>query len=592
VGRQMGESPLIVTVKDLCRECWGCVRHCPARAIRVVDSHSEIIAEKCVRCGVCVSECGSKGHTVRDDTGLVRELLASGRPVVAVLATEFVAALYPMSASEVETRLEELGFYAVESTLLGEELVAVAYEGRHTRATGVPVIRSTCPVVVDWVRMFRPALSGALVPVVPPYVAQARLVKSLYPAGAAVVYVSPCFARKDEWRDPEFEGAVDAVIDFTELRRLMDGCATCDAAVALADGNHRPEPLKELSLTDGYPRATLMSRDMTSSEVVVVRGLHAFDRLLAAIEAGEAAPLIIDALNCEGCIDGPAVNPGMSLFAKRNVDARERESRMRPAVSSRELLHHLPGVDVVRSFRPAPLQIEAPTDAEIDAILAEGEFLRREDALDCGACGYTTCVGHAVAIHEGNSSWDMCFPLQRRRLERSAEQLADSATLDSLTSLWNRRVFSERLGEEVARHVRYGTPVSLLMLDLDGFKVINDAYGHLAGDAVLAAVSEVLRGSLRTTDLPARYGGDEFAVILPGVAKTDAFAVAEKLRCAIDALRVELAGNGHLADIRVSIGVAAAAKRMSDPLELVEAADRALYQAKSAGKDQVRLAPG
>jgi diguanylate cyclase (GGDEF)-like protein len=588
----MDREPLIVTVKDSCRECWGCVRHCPARAIRVIDGHSEIIEGKCVRCGLCVSECGSGGHVVRDDTGLVRDLLASGRPVVAILATEFVAALHPMSSSEIETRLESLGFYAAESTLLGEELVAVAYEGRHNRVTGVPVVRSTCPVVTQWVRRFRPALAGALVPIVPPYVAQARLVKALYPAGTAVVYVSPCYARKDEWNDPEFEGALDAVIDFVELRRMLSALPASRAAKARDVGAHRPEPLKEISLTDGYPRSTLSSRDMTSSDVLVVRGLRSLDRLLGAIEAGDAAPLIIDALNCEGCIDGPAVNPGMSLFAKRNVDATERESRMRPAVSSRELLKHLPEVGVIRSFRPDPVSVPAPTPVEIDRILAEGEFAKRSEALDCGACGYPTCVEHAVAIHEGNSSWDMCFPLQRRRLERSASELEESATLDALTSLWNRRVFSERLSEEMARHLRYGTPVSLLMMDLDGFKLINDRYGHVAGDEVLSSVAGLLSASLRTTDLPSRYGGDEFAVILPGVVKTDAFAVAEKLRAAVSELRFELGRGGEAADVRVSIGVAAAADGQGDPIELVEAADRALYQAKDAGRDQVRLAPG
>ncbi|HEX9092819.1 MAG TPA: diguanylate cyclase [Coriobacteriia bacterium] len=589
----MGTGPLIVSRKSGCRECWGCVRACPARAIRVVDGVSEAIPEKCVRCGLCVSECGNDGYTIRDDTDDVRALLASERPVVAVLATEFVAALYPMSPREVESAVEHLGFYAVESTLLGEESVAMAYEDRHVSSTGVPIIRSTCPVVNDWVCKYHEALASALVPVLPPYVAQARLIKAVYPKGTAVVYVSPCYARKDEWRDPEFAGALDAVIDFTELGRMLGGDAGESAARA-DSGSKRPEPLKELSLTDGYPRATMVSHDLTTSDVIVVRGLKELDRLLVAIESGEAAPLIIDALNCEGCVDGPAVNPGMSVFAKRNVDWMEREARMRSAVSSRELLRHLPTIDMVRRFRSAPVHAPMPSAAEIGAILAEAGFLDPDHTLDCGACGYATCREQAIAIYQGNSSWDLCFPFQRRELSRSVVALEESSTLDSLTALWNRRVFSERLTEEIARHTRYGTPVSLLMLDLDGFKAINDAHGHVAGDSVLVAVADLLRASLRTTDLPTRYGGDEFAIILPGVHKTDAFAVAEKVRAGIAALEIPTGRNDDAVVLTAtaSLGVAAAQRGQSDPVELVEAADHALYQAKESGKDQVRLAPG
>jgi diguanylate cyclase (GGDEF)-like protein len=282
------------------------------------------------------------------------------------------------------------------------------------------------------------------------------------------------------------------------------------------------------------------------------------------------------------------------VFSKRNLESLERESRLLSAVSSRELLKHLPTVPIVRRFRPAPVSVPVPDDEEIDAILAEADFTGRGDTIDCGACGYPTCVEHVIAIYQGNSSWDMCFPFQKRRLTRSVEALEESATLDSLTSLWNRRVFSERLAEEVARHSRYGAPVSLLMLDLDGFKDVNDQHGHVSGDKVLSAVADVLRTSLRTTDLPSRYGGDEFAIILPGVAKTDAFAVGEKLRLAIAEMQVMLPRNGGAVavPVRASIGVAAALRGQGDPVQLVEAADGALYQAKHSGKDQVRLAPG
>ena len=588
-------GPLILSVPGRCLECWSCVRYCPANAIRIADGCTQVIEEKCVACGLCVSECGNCGHAVRDDTGRVRELLSSGRPVVCVLATEFVAALHPMPTGEIESAVESLGFYSVESTLLGEELVAMAYERQHSREGGLPVLRSTCPVTTSWVRRFHPKLTQALAPIVPPYVAQARLIKSLYPEGTAVVYVSPCYARKDEFLDPELGGAVDAVIDFIELKGMMTGANPLPGATgAQVCGVRRPAPIKELSLTDGYPRATLESRNLTSSDVVVVRGLRALERLLVAIEAGEAAPAIVDMLNCEGCVDGPAVNPGLSVFAKRNIDAAEREGRGRSTVSSRALLRYLPAVDVVRAHSADPVHLPEPTDEQIDVILSEGEFDGRSETPDCGACGYETCVEHAVAIFQGNSTWDMCFPLQRKKLLRHAKALEESATLDPLTSLWNRRVFAERLEDEMARHARYGHKVSLMMMDIDAFKDVNDRLGHLAGDRVLTAVSDLLRESLRTTDIASRYGGDEFALILPSVGKTEAFAAAEKLRTLVESMALRVHRDGHTEDVavRVSIGVASAGTAANDPIGLIEAADRALYEAKEAGRNQVRLAAG
>lgn len=571
------------------------MRYCPANAIRVADGATEVIEEKCVACGLCVSECGSCGHSVRDDTGLVRDLLSSGRPVVCVLATEFVAALHPMPTSEIENAVEALGFYAVESTLLGEELVAMAYERLHGRGGGLPVLRSTCPVATGWVRRFHPKLTQALAPIVPPYVAQARLIKSLYPADTAVVYVSPCYARKDEFLDPELDGAVDAAIDFLELKGMLESANPPPGSNGMqVCGVRRPSPIKELSLTDGYPRATLESRNLTSSDVVVVRGLRALDRLLSAMEAGESAPAIVDMLNCEGCVDGPAVSPGLSVFAKRNIDAAEREGRGRSTVSSRALLRYLPAVEVMRVHCAEPLHLPVPTDEQVDAILAGGEFTSRDATPDCGACGYETCVEHSVAIFQGNSTWDMCFPLQRKLLLRNAKALEESATLDPLTSLWNRRVFAERLEDEMARHARYGHKVSLMMMDIDAFKEINDRLGHLAGDRVLTEVSDLLRESLRATDIASRYGGDEFALILPSVGKTEAFAAAEKLRALIEALPIVMQRDGETqtVDVRASIGVASAGAAASDPIGLIEAADRALYEAKAAGRNQVRLAAG
>jgi len=170
-------------------------------------------------------------------------------------------------------------------------------------------------------------------------------------------------------------------------------------------------------------------------------------------------------------------------------------------------------------------------------------------------------------------------------LDASRAELEHLAATDPLTGMRNRRAFFAEAEAELRRARRYKLPVSLLLLDIDRFKQINDRFGHLAGDEMLRRIAASLQAELRTTDIHARFGGEEFIVLLVQSPTADAIPTADRLRRAISTLSVESLGN--LFGTTASIGVASVADGDVELDELLRYADAALYRAKQAGRDQV-----
>jgi diguanylate cyclase (GGDEF)-like protein len=174
--------------------------------------------------------------------------------------------------------------------------------------------------------------------------------------------------------------------------------------------------------------------------------------------------------------------------------------------------------------------------------------------------------------------------------ERANAELARLAAVDGLTGVANRRAFDERLDAEWRRARRDGNPISLLLVDIDHFKRLNDTYGHPAGDECLRAVGRVLAAApQRGGDLVARYGGEEFTVILPSTGENGAATVAEAIRAAVEAVEVRVDGVDAPLRLTVSVGAATAQEIVATATcrDLVAASDGALYAAKKAGRNRV-----
>jgi len=191
----------------------------------------------------------------------------------------------------------------------------------------------------------------------------------------------------------------------------------------------------------------------------------------------------------------------------------------------------------------------------------------------------------AIAIAFGIAAYSRQRSVKAERLYSShledlSRQLRDMAYRDALTGLYNHRYFQEQLAHEVERAQRYGARLSVLMLDVDRFKQVNDTYGHLMGDTLLSYIAKLIGAKVRTSDVPARYGGDEFSVILPETGQEKALAVAEKLSEAVSSDRhwqsalLEKLGAG------ISFGVASFPDDGRTADDLLVCADRRLYDRK------------
>ncbi len=231
------------------------------------------------------------------------------------------------------------------------------------------------------------------------------------------------------------------------------------------------------------------------------------------------------------------------------------------------------------------IQSEGPNAPPVIFLTAHTKTSARVTGLDAGA---VDCISKPFVADELRARVRAAL-----RTKTTRDTLANEAARDSLTGLLNRAQLGQRVGELVALTRRVERELACLMIDLDGFKGINDAYGHAAGDAVLVEVtrrwSELLRGS----DVLFRYGGDEFVALLPGTDREGAAQVAGRLLERLREAPVEFTGDGgrpHELHVSASVGVAMWDPLMADGDTLVAAADDALYRAKSAGRDRFEVA--
>jgi diguanylate cyclase (GGDEF)-like protein len=245
----------------------------------------------------------------------------------------------------------------------------------------------------------------------------------------------------------------------------------------------------------------------------------------------------------------------------------------------------MPGMDGVQVCREVRQRPEAPY---VYVILLTAKHQKADviTGLEAGADDYVVKPFDANELRMRLRAGQRILDLQDE-LIFAREELREQATHDSLTRLWNRAAILEILQRELDRTTRSSTTLSILLADVDHFKRVNDAYGHLAGDAVLREIARRMQTALRPYDGIGRYGGEEFLLVLPDCDSAGAVALAERLRVAVSSEAVVLAEG--VIPVTLSLGIATCAG-LCESKTLIAAADGALYRAKGSGRNRTELA--
>ena len=522
--------------------------------------------EACIRCGECVPACPHDAVTAGGELGRALEVAARGEGVL-ILGPESAAHFFPATPEQVVNACYAAGFRVVTRGVLGDELVAAEYQRLWRSEDWGTMIRSTDPVVIEAIRTRYPELLPYLAPITVPAVAEARYLRGLYGIDLAIVYAGINLPNGD----PELSAAI-TFADLEQLFRIRGVVVMQQPGVFQRVPEERR---RHMSAAGGMPLALLEEFSHSSSRFRKLRGLDCLPGLSRAVAVDRLDLGFVDLLATEGQLDHPLSGPAEELYWRRALVASTEPPRSpQPVVDRRVPVM----VGAAFQLRARP---EQPDEAMVASVLASVGRGPNGRPWDCGACGFDTCRKFAEAAALGRASLRQCTIYQERRAEEA--QLV--AAVDTLTGLATYRVLRDRLAFEVERCKRSSEGFAVLFLDLDRFKQVNDEHGHEAGNEVLRGVSEEIRRAVRASDVAARYGGDEFVVILTRTDLQGAARVAEALRAGIEGVGRRLGYPAGL--ITVSVGIAEFDPSRPSDGDLLVSADRALYRAKAAGRNAV-----
>jgi len=420
-----GTKQLVYTVKDRCRVCYTCVRECPVKAIKIIRSQAEVINERCIGCGNCVKVCSRDAKAFIRTSDDVNSLLQGVRKSAAIIAPSFPAEFTEISDHKLLVgMIRQLGFDIVAEVSFGADIVALEYKKLfESDSQGRTFISSDCPGIVFYIEHYFPDLVPSLAPIVSPMVAMSRIIKHKYGNDTSITFIGPCIAKKAE------SDEVDAAITFRELREMFAARRIREEETVLSEfdppygGKGAIFPVSR-----GLLQTAGISQDVFEAPIIVAEGRVNFREAVKEFENGLLKSHHLELLCCDGCTMGAGMSPFGKKFVRDTVIGNYAKSKMESLneVEWQSYIDEFSQLDMSQSFTANDRRIPTPSQKDIEKVLISMGKKSTLEQLNCGACGYDTCIEHAIAIIEGLAENEMCLPATIEKLHASVNELAVS----------------------------------------------------------------------------------------------------------------------------------------------------------------------
>lgn len=388
--------------KSNCKNCYKCIRNCPVKSIKFADGQANIIPDECILCGRCFVNCPQDAKQIRDDVPRVKEMIASGKKVIASVAPSFIAEFPLMDFAAMKSALLKLGFADAQETAIGATIVKTEYEKMIASGKHDVIISSCCHSVNALIQKYYPSVLPYLADVLSPMLAHCRVIKEENP-GACAVFIGPCISKKEE---AELYGECDVALTYEELEAWMN-----EAGVVPAGDSTEPDEGKRgrfFPIKGGIIKS--MHTENTGFTYLAVDGVQNCIAAIKEIESGALKNCFIEMNACEGaCINGPAISHHHKplLSGEVKVVAFAGDDEFRVAMP----------IDTFKNIPYIGTHEKIPGEAAIKEVLAKMGKTSPEQELNCGSCGYPTCREKAIAVYQGKADLSMCLPFLKEKAE-------------------------------------------------------------------------------------------------------------------------------------------------------------------------------